>query len=402
MENRDFIVFGLQPWDITIGSTCKYTAIEISKKNRVLFVNPPLIRSSIIKYKNSSHVQKRLKILKGLEPDLIQVSPTLWVLYPKTVMESINWIPNHSLFSFFNRINESRFSLKIMEAAKNLGFHDYVLLDDNSMIIGFYLKELLKPRLFIYLLRDAVTLVPYHKKHGTLLEPLIIKKSDLTVTNSNFFCNFALQYNPRSYMIGQGCDLSRYQDPDGKLPIPDEIQSIPHPVIGYTGALTTIRLNIEVLVYIAQNKPDWNLVLVGPEDDQFKQSELHQLKNVHFLGCKNPEGLPGYIKGFDVALNPQIINQITNVNYPLKIDEYLAMGKPVVASKTTFMDYFKDITYLAANKEEFVPCIEIAMKENSPSLEMKRKTIAKEHSWENFVEKIYSHALEIEQLKFNS
>jgi hypothetical protein len=78
------------------------------------------------------------------------------------------------------------------------------------------------------------------------------------------------------------------------------------------------------------------------------------------------------------------------------------MGKPVVASKTTFMDYFKDITYLAANKEEFVPCIEIAMKENSPSLEMKRKTIAKEHSWENFVEKIYSHALEIEQLKFNS
>jgi len=392
MENRDFIVFGLQPWDIAIGSTCKYTATEISKKNRVLFVNPPLIRSSIIKNRNSLMVAKRLRINKGVEPDLVQVSPTLWVLYPKTVIESINWINSPAIFDFFNKINEKRFASRIREAIERLGFHKYIILDDNSMLIGFYLKELLKPDLFIYLLRDAVTLVSYHKKHGTILEPKLIAKSDMAVTNSEYFCEYAAKYNPNSFMIGQGCDLTLYNDAGGTLAIPAEFNDIPRPVIGYTGALTAIRLDPAVLVHIAQTRPDWSLVLVGPEDDTFNQSELHSLSNVHFLGRKNPETLPGYIKAFDVAINPQVINPITNVNYPLKIDEYLAMGKPVVATKTTFMSYFKEITYLAATKEEYIPCIAHALRDNTPELEEQRKQVAQGHSWENFVTRIYDHA----------
>lgn len=397
MENRDFVVFGLQPWDINIGSTCKYTAIEISKKNRVLFVNPPLIRSSVLKNKSAPQVAKRLRIIQGLEPDLVQVSPTMWVLYPKTIIESINWVTSRWLYDFLNKINEKRLASKISGAISRLGFKNFIILDDNSMLIGYYLKELLKPDLFIYLLRDAVTLVSYHKKHGTILEPRLIAKSDLTVTNSEFFCEFARKYNPNSYMIGQGCDLSLYNDTDGSLQVPDDLKAIPRPIVGYTGALTAIRLDIEVLVHIAKSRPALSLVLVGPEDDKFIHSELHSLPNVFFLGRKNPEELPGYIKGFDVTINPQVINPITNVNYPLKIDEYLAMGKPVVATKTTFMAYFQDITYLAANKEEYVTRIDQALRENTPELEEKRKMVAKGHSWENFVGKIYDHAAKLKK-----
>lgn len=395
MENRDFIVFGLQPWDIPIGSTCKYTAVEIARKNRVLFVNPPLIRSTVLKQRSAPHVQKRLRIIKGEEPDIEQISPNMWVLYPRTIIESINWIGSHSIFNFANRINERRFASTIRDAIARLGFSNYIILDDNSMLIGFYLKELLKPDLFIYLLRDAVTLVSYHKKHGSLLEPKLIAKSDLTVTNSEFFCQFAKQFNPNSFMIGQGCDLSLYTDSDGSLAVPSDLTAIPHPVIGYTGALTTIRLDIDVLIHVAQSRPEWQLVLVGPEDEQFSKSALHSLPNVHFLGRKDPSTLPGYVKGFDVAINPQVINDITNVNYPLKIDEYLAMGKPVVATHTTFMNYFREITYLAKDKEEWVACIEKALKENSPVLETERKRVAATHSWEHFVDKIYRHAEEL-------
>lgn len=39
MKNRDFIITSLQPWDIEIGSTIKNTALEISKNNRVLYIN---------------------------------------------------------------------------------------------------------------------------------------------------------------------------------------------------------------------------------------------------------------------------------------------------------------------------------------------------------------------------
>ena len=399
MENRDFIVFGLQPWDINIGSTCKYTAMEISRKNRVLFVNPPIHRSSLLTSRSSPQVMKRIRILQGKEPDLVQVSPTLWVLYPKTVIESINWIRSHALFNFFNYRNEVRFAKKIREAMGRLNFRNIVVLDDNSMIIGFCLKELLKPDLFIYLIRDAVLFVSYHKRHGTILEPKLVAKSDLTVTNSDYFCNYARQFNPHSYMIGQGCDLSMYSDKDGTLPVPEDVRNIPKPVIGYVGALTTIRLDIEILVEIARARPEWNLVLVGPEDEKFARSELHHMPNVIFLGRKEPNQLPGYIKGFDVTLNPQVLNKITDVNYPLKIDEYLAMGKPVVATRTTFMSYFKDYTYLPLTKEEYVENIEKALKENSPELEKRRKEFAAGHSWENFVGKIYSHASAIMRAK---
>ncbi|MFH1161112.1 MAG: glycosyltransferase [bacterium] len=396
MENRDFIIFGLQAWDIPIGSTCKYTATEISRKNRVLFVNPPLMRSSLLKNAESPQVQKRKRILEGKEPDLIQVSPNLWVLFPKMVSESINWIPVHQIFDLLNYLNEWTLASKIKKAIRELGFHDYIILNDNSMLTGYFLKELLKPCLYIYLLRDAVTLVAYHKKHGSLLEPKLIAKSDLAVTNSDYFCNYAKKYNPNSYMIGQGCDVSMYSDKDGTLPLPADVTGIPRPIIGYTGALTTIRLDPGILVYVAKARPDWSLVLVGPEDTVFKNSELHQLHNVHFLGRKDPDKLPGYVKSFDIAINPQILNPITDVNYPLKIDEYLAMGKPVVATKTTFMGYFKDYACLASTYEEWVLCIEKALLEHSPEWIAKWKALAAEHSWENFVGKIYALSMNIE------
>lgn len=169
IKDRDFIIFGLQPWDLNIASTIKYTAIEISRHNRVIFVNPPLQRSMAIKHKDDPQVQKRLRIIRGEEPDLVQENDNLWVLYTKTIVESINRIPIGFIFDCFNRINEKRFARKIKEAADKLNFKDYILLDDNNMITGFYLKEYLKPDMFIYLLRDAVTLVSYHKRHGSRL-----------------------------------------------------------------------------------------------------------------------------------------------------------------------------------------------------------------------------------------
>ncbi len=400
VENRDIIAFGLQPWDLKIAFTNKYTVLEMARKNRVLFVNPPLKRSELIKGKNRPEVQKRINIIKGKEPELVQYNDNLWVLYPRTVIESINWIKSPGIFDYFNKINDKRFAKQIKKAAQKLNFKDFILFNDNSMITGYYLKKLLKPKMFIYLLRDAVILVDYHKRHGTRLQPQIVAQADFAVANSDYFADYCRETNPRSYMIGQGCDLTRYNDKDGKLEIPIDLQEIrknKKPIIGYVGYLTTIRLDIEVLVHIAEQRPEYDLVLVGPEDEDFKNSKLHQLSNVYFLGRKDPEELASYIKGFDVALNPQKVNKITDVNYPLKIDEYLAMGKPTVATKTTFMAYFKDHTYLPSTKEEYITEIDKALKENSPELEKERIAYASEHTWENFVQKIYDHILEVEE-----
>ena len=389
IESKDFVVFGLTSWDIEIATTIKYTAIEISKKNRVLYVNPALQRSFQIFKRQLPETQKYLRIFKGEEPDLVRFNDNLWVLYPRTVMESINWIKNKYVFDFFNKVNGFKISRQIKKAIARLGFKDCILLNDNSMVHGFYFNDFLDPKVNIYLLRDAVTLVSYHALHGTRLEPLLIAKSDIVVTNSEFFKEYAWSHNQNSHMIGQGCDVSLYSDPEGKLLIPEDVTGISHPRIGYTGYLTTIRLDIGILVYIAKTRPDWNLVLVGPEDKDFIDSELHKLPNVYFLGRKVPNSLPGYVKSFDVAINPQAVNPITDINYPLKIDEYLAMGKAIVATKTTFMNYFRNETYLASGKEEYVPLIEKALSENSPDKAGHRIRVAGSHSWENFAGKIY-------------
>jgi len=322
----------------------------------------------------------------------------LWVLYPRTVLESINWIKNHRLFNYFNKLNDKRFARQISKSIDRLNFRNFILFNDNSMINGFYFKELLQPKVQVYLLRDAVTLVSYHALHGTILEPLLIRKSDVVVTNSDFFADYARKSNTNSHMIGQGCDVSLYSDPDGKMSSPEDMVGISHPRIGYVGYLTTIRLDIDLLIYIAEQRPDWQLSLVGPEDQDFKDCKLHQIPNVVFLGTKEPAQLPAYVKSFDVALNPQIINPITDINYPLKIDEYLAMGKPVVATRTTFMKYFEQDTYLASSKEQYITLIEKALKENSPEKEKRRMEVAKSHSWGNFVEKIYTMINKFESL----
>jgi len=389
-KGRDYIVHSIQPWDTYVATVLKYITMELCKKNRVLFLDTPLQRSFQLLRRNAPETQKYKRVFSGQDSDMIQINENLWVLYPKTVLESINWISNPAIFDSLNKVNDKRFARQVKYAADKLGFRDYVVLNDTSMINGFNFKELLKPSVQLYFLRDHITKVAYHARHGIRLEPLLIRKSDLVVTNSPYFSDYAGKYNPNSHFIGQGCDIDLYSDDDGSLKIPDELSRIPHPRIGYTGFLTSIRLDIDLLVHVAEQRPEWSLVLVGPEDQAFKDSKLHKLSNVHFLGGKPGNELPGYVKGFDVAINPQIINEITNINYPLKLDEYLAMGVPVVATKTWFMNfYFPNDSYLAANKEEYITEITKALSEDTPAKHKERIKVGRSHSWANFVEKIY-------------
>ena len=99
--------------------------------------------------------------------------------------------------------------------------------------------------------------------------------------------------------------------------------------------------------------------------------------------------VPAYLHYFDVCLNPQTINPVTIGNYPLKIDEYLAAGKPVVATHTRAMEYFKEYVYLADSKDLFVSFIDLALEENGPELTAMRQVFANSHSWEENARQIY-------------
>jgi len=396
IRNRDFIIIGLQALDSRIGSNCINIAQEISKHNRVLYVNYPLDRLTVIREKNDPLIQKRLRINKGLEPDLVQVSENMWNLYPKTILESISQIPFNGLFDFLNKINGKRFSRQIKKAIDKLGFKNFFLFNDSDMFRGFYLKELLKPEQYVYYTRDNLIAVDFWKKQGIRIEAALMKKSDLVVANSTYLADHARQFNPHSYYVGQGCDVSLF-DKSLIQKLPDDIASIPKPIIGYIGALFSLRLDIDVLLHIARERPDWQIVLVGPEDEAFKSSALHNEKNVWFLGSKKMEELPDYLMAFDVALNPQKLNEVTIGNYPRKIDEYLAMGKPTVATRTIAMNVFEDHTYLAENREQYIDLIQRALLENSSEKETERELFARSHTWTNNVAEIYNKMIVVLQ-----
>ena len=391
MKGKDIVVIGIQPWDIEIGSNCKNIAEVFSRENRVLYVNTPLDRKSRFSERNTQKVKARLSVLKGKSQPIIQINPSLWVLNPNTMLESISFLPDGRLFDRLNRINNKRLAAEIRKAAGELGFGKFYLFNDSSMFNGFYQKELLKPVMYVYYMRDYLIRNPFWKKHGVRLEPQLIRKADLVVNNSTLYAEYGLKYNRHSYMVGQGCDVDAYNEDLQPVALAPDLEGIPAPVIGYVGFLSSRRLNVEMMEQVASGRPDWSMVLVGPEDDAFKASPLHGMKNVYFLGSRSPEELPGYIKGFDVCLNPQRINDATMGNYPRKIDEYLAMGKPTVASSTKAMDYFGDHVYLGETADDYTRLIDKALKDDGPLLQEKRKQFARSHTWENNVAEIYRY-----------
>lgn len=384
IEGKNIVIFGLQPWDISIGSNCKNIAIELAKNNRVLYINRPLDRISWLRTKKDQITKNRIDVLQRKKAALTQTSTNLWVLTPPVIMESIQWINASFWFNLLTKWNNRKLAKAVKPYLDELNFDDFILFNDSAMFQGRNLHQLLQPNLFIYYIRDYLIAQPYFKKHGPYVEKELVAHADLVVANSNYLTNYAKQYNPNSFFIGQGCDLDHFR-PERVREIPACLKDIPQPIIGYVGALTAKRLDIDLLHYLAKRNPDWSIVLVGGEDEAFKKSILHDYDNVHFLGVKPMAELPQFIHGFDVCINPQLLNQLSIGNYPRKIDEYLAMGKPVVATKTEGMDLFKDYVCLAQDKYGFEECINYQMKKDNEEWAQKRIDFANSHTWENSI-----------------
>lgn len=389
VKGRDFIVFGLQPWDIPIGSNCKNIAEVISENNRVLYVNRPLDRISYHRPDKDTQTINRIAAIKKGENVLTEVKKNLWVFNPGRILESINMLPPGMIYNFFNKKNNRILAEEIKKASARLGLKDPILFVDNDFFNALYLKEFLSPALYIFYIRDFLRSQKYFEKHGKRSEALIMRKADGVAANSAYLARYASQFCNNTADVGQGCEVTDFvKAPDSK---PADIAGIAHPIVGYVGSITSTRLDIALINEIASKRNDWNIVLVGPADETFKNSDLTKRNNVHFLGSKSPQELAAYVHAFDVCINPQLLNQMTIGNYPRKVDEYLAAGKPVVATKTETMEMFADNAFLCKNGDDYINAIQQALKEKDiPEKIDARVAMGMSHTWEASVEKIYS------------
>jgi len=387
ITDRDIVMFSFQSWDAAIGSNFKDMAIELAKKNRILFVNRALDRSSLYKHRNETVTKTRLASIKKGIGEIEQIADNIWVQNPGVIVESINAIPFAGLHDWLNKINSKRLAREINKAAGQLDFRDIILINDNDFIRGFYLKEMIDCSEYIFYIRDYMLGVDFFKRHGARHEAGVMQKADLVVANSVYLANYAKKNNPNSFYIGQGCDFTQFLKED--IPMPDDLKPIAAPVIGYAGSINAWRIDIEVIKHIAETSPDCSIVLVGPIDWLFNKETLSGLKNVHFLGGKPPDTLANYIKYFDICINPQIMNEVTRGNYPRKADEYLAMEKPLVATATEGMKMFESYCFLCNTKEEYAEKIRYIINNreivNTEAIKQRRKEFALMHTWEESI-----------------
>ena len=389
MNQENIIMLCQQDWDLKLGTNARNLAREFARHNRVLYVNMPLDVSALVLGFRRPAVRQRFRVLLGWAQGLTYVEPNVWLCTPDCLALSINWLTSARLFSVGNKLNAWLLARSIRKAARTLGFDAPYLLQDGLIFQGTELKRLLKPRKFIYYLRDYMVTVPYFRRHGPAAEARLLQQADVVAANSAYLTDYAHHTNPHSYDIGQGCVLALYQA-ETRHEVPADLAAVPLPRIGYTGFLTTVRLDLELLLALARKRPDYHLVLVGPEDADFRQSALHGLSNVHFLGNKTPAQLPAYVQHFDVCINPQAVNDVTQGNYPLKIDEYLAMGRPVVATRTRTMEVFADYAYLAGNQYEWLAQLAQVLVAPDPERAARGVALAQSHTWAASVAKLYA------------
>lgn len=384
----DFLITSSQTWEYEVQTTIKNTALELSNKHRVIYLNTPLDMMTRWRMPENAEYHHRQAVLRGDLPLIRKENERLWIVDCPFTLLSVNKLPG-MLFKAANWLNGVRLVRYVRSVLKELMFDDVIHLMDTDIYRGYYFKELLSPRLSVYYCRDYVIGQSYFARHGEKMENQLAAKSDLVLANSTYFAERFKRYNPNTVPIETGVNVELY-DSRKQHPMPADMADIPRPVIGYTGVLFTLRLDIELMYEWAKLNPDKSFVLVGPEDDAFKAHALHQLSNVHFLGNKAIEELPAYIQHFDVCINPQAVNDVTIGNYPLKIDEYLCMGKPVIATRThTMQDVFAGYTHLASSIDEYQQCLTTALSECGDQTLMKQRIeLGESHSWKASVAKI--------------
>jgi glycosyltransferase involved in cell wall biosynthesis len=190
--------------------------------------------------------------------------------------------------------------------------------------------------------------------------------------------------NPATSFSPHGVDVemfARAQAPE--TVVPDRAAALKGPVIGYFG-LIAAWTDIELIEWLATQRPGWNFLLVGHA--HVAVDALERLPNVILVGAQPYETLPGWAKAFDVAIIPYRMNrQVKNAN-PLKLREYLATGKPVVTVPTPEVDRFSEVVRIAASREDYLAAIEASLAETDPEAVARRMASVQSMSWESRAE----------------
>jgi glycosyltransferase involved in cell wall biosynthesis len=194
------------------------------------------------------------------------------------------------------------------------------------------------------------------------LEQELIEKADIVFTGGSSLYEAKKDRHDNVHCFPSSVDRVHFLKARARQFDPADQEELPKPRLGFFGVIDE-RFDTELLDKVAEMRPDWSFVMVGPVV-KISEEELPHRPNIHYLGPKTYAQLPSYLSGWNVALMPFAMNESTQFISPTKTPEYLAGGKPVVS--TPIKDVVRHYGHvqgvlIADNAEDFVAQCERAL-----------------------------------------
>lgn len=160
-----------------------------------------------------------------------------------------------------------------------------------------------------------------------------------------------------------GVDYEFYKQIDNEFEFDEDFKKVLQqnkPIIGYYGALAS-WFDYDLVKKLAEQRKEYNIVFFGIKyDESLEQNHLEKYENIHFLGSRNYSVLKNYANKFSVCTIPFLINTITEATSPVKLFEYMALGKPIVTTDMPECRKYSSVM-TAKSHEEYIELIDKAV-----------------------------------------
>jgi len=380
LVGQDVVCISVMDWEHPFQSSRHHLMRELAVRNRVLFVDASCNPLDAWRGRSEERFRRKLEAWRG-QDNPRQVESNLWVWTPPPVLPMGRLSPR-LLFEPVYQINQLALRHGLKRVSRELGIREPILWISFDVLMSEGAIGALDEQLLVYHCTDEITALPGISSHAGRLERRLLAMADLTFTSSPALYEGKAPYTERCLMVPNGVDFdlfNRAVHPDTL--VPTDIARLPRPIIGFAGNLEE-RFDVSLWQWLAKARPNWSFVAIGPIAAS-RQAEIDaiQLPNCHFLGLRPRAAMPGYLKAFDVATIPFVYSEQTRHIYPLKVNEYLAAGKPVVMTDFAPLADLEGMAHAASDRHAFLAALDQAL---SPSLRESTERIkrAQAHCWE--------------------
>ena len=372
LRGRDLVVFS-NDWDGDPLSKVHIMRI-LSRDNRVLWVNSIGNRAP----KANAHDLRRIwKKLASFTEGVREVEPNLFVLAPLA-------IPFYGS-ELVRSANRELLRAQVLRAMRSLNFKRP--LSWSFLPASAPVSSRLGEEFVVYHCVDEFSAFSdTNGRHIAELEDTLMRRADLVITSADRLRENKSRVNPNTVLVRHGVDFNHFVKAcDAATKIPEDITNLPRPLLGFFG-LVGDWVDLEAIAAAARAHPEGSVVVIGKVAPDVNPAVLKAEPNIHLMGRRQYAELPGYCKGFDVALMPFRINELTLNANPLKVREYLAAGLPVVSSDIPEVRKV-GLCKLARDTEDFVRKVDECLAEG-PGPSRERAERIRHESWEAKVEEL--------------